>query len=209
MRFHDVVQGSQPTTANHHSAATRVALWSRDGAELALVLPLDAPAALSTAADAETPTQPLVEILAVGQGRASANTRNTATAIGARLRVLGHDVTEADGWRTVRVFQGDAATALHVISHLRVRQDGTSLQSWTTVRNDGSAPLVLQAVSSLVIGRPVGTAPVAGTWGHEVFLHPSSGRCMRSLARVGPSCPVLLRMRRGTPAGEPFPRRCS
>ena len=170
MRFHDVVQGSQPTTANHHSAATRVALWSRDGAELALVLPIDAPAALSTAGPAAntagpagTPTQPLVEILAVGHGRASANTRNTATAIGARLRVLGHDVTSADGWRTVRVFQGDDVTTLHVTSHLRVREDGTSLQSWTTVRNDGSAPVALQAVSSLVIGRPVGAAPVADT----------------------------------------------
>jgi alpha-galactosidase len=163
MRFHDVVQGSQPTTANHRSAATRVALWTQGREELALVLPADAPAGLSTSGDAGTPAQPLVEILAVGEGRANANTRNTATAIGARLRVLGHDVTPADGWTTVRVFQADAVTGLHVTSHLRVREGGSSLQSWTSVRNDGPAQVVLQAVSSLVVGRPVGAVPVAGT----------------------------------------------
>ncbi|PUB29748.1 alpha-galactosidase [Promicromonospora sp. AC04] len=163
MRFHGVVQGSQPTTANHRSAVTRAVLWTRDEVELALVLPDDAPAGLATSGGAGTPTQPLVEILAVGQGRASGNTRNTATAIGARLRVLGHDVTSEDGWTVVRVFQGDAVTGLHVTSHLRVREGGSSLQSWTSVRNDGSAPVVLQAVSSLMIGHPVGTVPVADT----------------------------------------------
>ena len=163
MRFHDVVQGSQPTTANHRSAATRVTLWTRGEDELALVLPDDAPAALATSGDAGTPTQPLVEILAVGHGRANANTRNTATAIGARLRVLGHDVTSSGGWTTVRVFQGDAGSGLHVTSHLRVREGGRSLQAWTSVRNDGSAPLALQAVSSLMVGRPVGTAPIGET----------------------------------------------
>jgi alpha-galactosidase len=61
------------------------------------------------------------------------------------------------------VFQGDAVSGLHVTSHLRVREGGSSLQSWTSVRNDGTMPLVLQAVSSLVIGRPVGTVPVADT----------------------------------------------
>lgn len=169
MRFHSGVPASQPTTANPRSAATRVTLWTRDQDELTLVLPADAPAALATTGtpgttgSPATPAQPLVEILAVGQGRASANTRNTATAVGARLRVLGHDVTSTDGWTTVRVFQGDAVTGLHVTSHLRVRVDGTSLRSWTTVRNDGAEPVALQAVSSLVIGRPVGAAPVAGT----------------------------------------------
>ena len=127
------------------------------------MLPGDAPAALATSGDAGTPTQPLVEILAVGHGRANANTRNTATAIGARLRVLGHDVTSSGGWTTVRVFQGDAGSGLHVTSHLRVREGGRSLQAWTSVRNDGSAPLALQAVSSLMVGRPVGTAPIGET----------------------------------------------
>lgn len=127
------------------------------------MLPADAPAGLTTSGDTGTPAQPLVEILAVGHGRAHANTRNTATAIGARLRVVGHDVTRADGWRTVRVFQGDVTTGLRVTSHLRVRENGTSLQSWTSVRNDGPAPVALQAVSSLMIGGPVGPVPVART----------------------------------------------
>ncbi|MCF4119700.1 alpha-galactosidase [Antribacter sp. KLBMP9083] len=147
-------------TANDRPAATRVTLWAPDG--LVLVLPDDAPAGLSTGG-AGTPTQPLVEILAVGHGHASANTRNTATSIGARLRVLGHDVERADGCAIVQVRQGDPVTGLLVTSHLRVRDGGSSLQSWTSVRNDGSAPVVLQAVSSLMIGRPVGTTPVAGT----------------------------------------------
>jgi alpha-galactosidase len=200
MRFHDVVQGSQPTTANHRSAATRVILWTQDQGELALVLPDDAPAGLATngatSADPETPTQPLVEILAVGEGRANANTRNTATAIGARLRVLGHDVTSEDGWTTVRVFQGDAVTGLHVTSHLRVRKKGSSLQSWTSVRNDGSGPIVLQAVSSLMIGRPVGAVPVAGTLsleGHSEWVGENrwawtpTARATACSSRTGPT----------------------
>src|SRR5215207_7895845 len=135
MRFHRPVPGSLPMTANDRPAATRVTLWAPD--ELVLVLPDDAPAGLCTGGRAGTPAQPLVEILAVGHGHANANTRNTATSIGTRLRVLGHDVERADGCAIVQVRQGDPVTGLHVTSHLRVRDGGSSIQSWTTVRNDG------------------------------------------------------------------------
>lgn len=162
------VQGSLPTTANDLPAAKRVPLWSDD--QLVLVLPQDAPAALTTYDDGRVPTQPLVEILAVGQGRASGNTRNTATSVGARLRVLSHEAEHTSGWTTVRVEQSDSVTGLHVTSHLRVRVGsgveggrGDSLQAWTVVRNDGASPVTLQSVSSLMLGRPVGTAPVSAT----------------------------------------------
>ncbi|GAB3165015.1 hypothetical protein GCM10027059_22060 [Myceligenerans halotolerans] len=180
------MQGSLPTTANDLPTATRVPLWSDD--QLVLVLPQDAPAALTTYDDGRVPTQPLVEILAVGQGRASGNTRNTATAIGARLRVRGHEVEHVLGWTEVRVEQADPITGLHVTSCLRVPNgrgsaggalgdqvpdgeaaDGqepgrrSSLQAWTVVRNDGAAPVTLQSVSSLMLGRPAGPAPVSAT----------------------------------------------
>lgn len=178
MRFHKSVQGSQPTTAHYLPPAARVPLGPDD--QLALLLPQDAPAALVTCGDGRPPTQPLVEILAVGQGRAGGNTRNTATSIGTRLRVRGHEVERTRGRTAVRVEQADPVTGLHVTSHLLAvagggpgtgaghdPAGGTSLQAWTVVRNDGDGSVTLQSVSSLMLGQPVGAVPVADTWSLE------------------------------------------
>ena len=111
----------------------------------------------------ERAVQPLVEILAVGHGHHSANLRNTATAVGARLRYVEHEVSDradVDGWRALRVRQRDEATGLDVEATLRSRSSASSLQVWTTVRNSGSRPLHLQAVSSFMLGDPVGERPL-------------------------------------------------
>ncbi|WP_165372894.1 glycoside hydrolase family 36 protein [Pengzhenrongella frigida] len=98
--------------------------------------------------------QPLVEILAVGQGRRSANIRHTATSVGEHLRV--DRVVERAGLlgREVSIEQIDATTGLHVRVVLLVKD--RSVRAWTEVQNGGVRPVVLQAVSSLAVSAPIG-----------------------------------------------------
>ncbi|MBR7742047.1 alpha-galactosidase [Phycicoccus sp. BSK3Z-2] len=131
-----------------------------DGAELTLALSLadDRPArivALGTPAPdnaADAPAQPLVELLAVGHGRAHMNTTHHNTLVGQRLRPVSHSVREVGDWCVLEVVQRDAATGLVVTSHLRSARGAAALQAWTTVHNDGAERVVLEAVSSLALG---------------------------------------------------------
>ncbi|MFE5336103.1 alpha-galactosidase [Isoptericola sp. NPDC056573] len=133
--------------------------WGDGALRLVVRRPLDGPVAVSLVPAGERPgpaVQPLVEILAVGHGHRSANLRNTATEIGARLRYVSHEVTEDRGWQRLEVVQRDEVSGLDVRSTLRARTGGTSVQARTTVRNAGAATVRLQAVSSLMLADPCG-----------------------------------------------------
>ena len=108
---------------------------------------------------AAQPVQPLVEILAVGHGHGSANLRHTATAIGARLRVTDVGIDDRPDGRVVRIEQRDDATGLVVEVTLDVR--GRSARATTLVRNGGTHPVHLQAVTSLAVGAPLGDTDLA------------------------------------------------
>jgi len=151
-------------TSTSTTARTTFELWG-DGVRAEISWSPESPATMAIRSPADgresvVPTQPLVEILAVGHGHVSANLRNTATSIGGRLRVSAHEDEEGDVWRTIRLHQVDPVTGLEVISTLRVRRGGSSLQSWTTVHNRGDAVVVLQAVSSCMLGDPAGRRPL-------------------------------------------------
>ncbi|WP_278235708.1 glycoside hydrolase family 36 protein [Isoptericola sp. AK164] len=143
---------------------TTLPLWER-GAHLEVSWSDDSPVTAYVGHAAEDAAgrhvQPLVEILAVGHGHAHANLRHTATAVGARLRYVDHEVGTGAGRRVVTVRQRDEVTGLEVTSHLVLPDGRTSLQAWTTVHHGGEEEIVLQAVSSLVVGDPVGAGPVA------------------------------------------------
>ncbi len=129
--------------------------WSADGPVVAHVDDgrLRGPA---RAGDDARRVQPLVEILAVGHGHRHGNLRNTATAVGARLRYVGHHLDDQAGWRTLRIRQRDVATGLETVSVLRAHTDRAAVEAWTIVRNGGQTPVHLQAVSSLALADPVG-----------------------------------------------------
>jgi alpha-galactosidase len=139
-----------------------------DGAAvLHLVWADDRPAAVVGGAPAEDAAelaaravQPLVEVLAVGHGRAAGNLRHTATAIGVRLRVRDvSDTPDADGaGRVVEVTQEDPATGLRARTRLELH--GGAVRATTTVRNGGTDAVHLQAVSSLALAGPVGDRPL-------------------------------------------------
>ncbi|WP_282947035.1 glycoside hydrolase family 36 protein [Cellulomonas endometrii] len=154
------------------SAELRTLLLGEGTAALHLIWADDRPASLVGGAATATPAdlapravQPLVEVLAVGHGRASGNLRHTATAVGARLRVAEVRDTAAvdparDGVeRAVEVVQTDPGSGLRVSTLLTLH--GPAVRAVTTVRNGGSEALHLQAVSSVALSAPLGSRPPA------------------------------------------------
>ncbi|HMR50109.1 MAG TPA: alpha-galactosidase [Arachnia sp.] len=146
----------------HKEVPTDLAAWGEESFLLRVRRTVDGQvvAQLALGEDGRTAVQPLVEILAVGHGRRSANLRHTATAIGARLRYVSHQTSQDGPWRVLRVVQRDEAAGVEAVSTLRARRDGASLQATTTVRNLGVSALHLQAVSSLMLANPVGRVPL-------------------------------------------------
>lgn len=99
--------------------------------------------------DLDPRRQPLVEILAVGHGRARASLRSVETAVGRRLRYRRHDI--ADGGSSLWVEQVDTLSGLVARSHFGAgTASGWSTQ--TSITNQGDRSVVLQAVSCLTVG---------------------------------------------------------
>lgn len=98
------------------------------------------------------PSQPLVEVLVAGEGRAWSGSRSVETTVGARLRCIGSHADEADGWQRLVVELADPETGLAVEAHFRSKDGVPVVQAWTQVRAGGSEPVVLHAVSSLATG---------------------------------------------------------
>jgi alpha-galactosidase len=94
----------------------------------------------------------MVEILAVGHGRAPNSLRAAGTAIGSRLRPVRHGVTRDGLWEVFEVVQRDSATDLAVTTRLARRDGVGAYRATTTVANLGAMPVLLQAVTSIVIG---------------------------------------------------------
>ncbi|HSN12536.1 MAG TPA: hypothetical protein VLS51_10555, partial [Propionibacteriaceae bacterium] len=115
--------------------------------------------------DAPLARQPLVEILAVGHGRARASLRSVETQVGRRLRHRRHGVS--DGGSELWVEQVDDMSGLVVRSHFRA---GTA-SGWsarTSVTNEGDRAVVLQAVSVLALSALHGSDAVPA---HRLVLH--------------------------------------
>ncbi|WP_262505185.1 glycoside hydrolase family 36 protein [Streptomyces sp. TRM68367] len=95
---------------------------------------------------------PLVELTALGQGSGWSGPRFTGTALGSRLRHRDHRTgRRADQeWLTVELH--DPATGLTAFAELSSPTGLPVLRSRVRLRNDGTEPLVVQSVSSLLLG---------------------------------------------------------
>ncbi|ULR56206.1 alpha-galactosidase [Streptomyces deccanensis] len=98
---------------------------------------------------------PLVELTAFGHGSGWSGPRFTGTAFGARLVYRGH--CEGDGagggdWARLTVELHDPATGLTAFVELSSPAGVPVLRSRVRLRNDGAEPLVVQSVSSLLLG---------------------------------------------------------
>ncbi|MFE7838370.1 alpha-galactosidase [Streptomyces sp. NPDC057474] len=111
-------------------------------------------------ADPET-ALPLVELTAFGHGSGWSGPRFTGTAFGARLAYRGHrsdssggDSSGGDGggWERLTIELHDAARGLTAFVELSSPTGVAVVRSRVRLRNDGTGPVVVQSVSSLLLG---------------------------------------------------------
>ncbi|MEX3104202.1 alpha-galactosidase [Streptomyces sp. ST1015] len=105
---------------------------------------------------------PLVELTAFGWGSGWSGPRFTGTALGNRLRYRGHSggasfggtagVEGAAGFEGLTVELHDSGTGLTAFVEFGVVPGVPVLRSRVRLRNDGREPLVVQSVSSLILG---------------------------------------------------------
>ncbi|HEX9766879.1 MAG TPA: glycoside hydrolase family 36 protein, partial [Nitriliruptorales bacterium] len=94
----------------------------------------------------------LVELTALGHGSGWSGPRFTGTALGARLRYRHHTTHERDGWTYLTVELHDPRTGLTAFVELSSPVGLPVLRSRVRLRNEGAEPLVVQSVSSLLLG---------------------------------------------------------
>ncbi|MGJ5833933.1 alpha-galactosidase [Streptomyces ossamyceticus] len=95
---------------------------------------------------------PLVELTAVGHGSGWSGPRFTGTALGSRLAYRGHRDAGSSDWARLTVELQDPVTALTAFVELTSPIGLPVLRSRVRLRNDGTDPLVVQSVSSLLLG---------------------------------------------------------
>ncbi|PPG56843.1 alpha-galactosidase [Rathayibacter sp. AY2B7] len=116
-------------------------------------------------------SQPLVEAIVAGDGRARNTTRFTHTGVGARLRLVDVRESTIDGVARLEIDQRDARTGLLVTVTFTASPDIAGARVRTSVRNEGPTPVVLEALSTVAIGALVSH----GDDPHDALLHSGSG----------------------------------
>lgn len=89
----------------------------------------------------------IVDVFTATEQRQRTSQVFVRSAVGERLRYVGHDADE----RTLRIRQRDEESGLEVTSTLRMPEGSSGLQWRHAVRNAGSRPVTLTAVSSIVL----------------------------------------------------------
>ncbi|MGA4992405.1 alpha-galactosidase [Nonomuraea bangladeshensis] len=97
-------------------------------------------------------SQPVVEVLVPGEGRARASQRLSETAVGCRLRYAGSEQSSADGWHELRVRMRDEVSGLAAELTLRSPDGVPAVQASVRVTNRGEEPVLLLAVTSFAAG---------------------------------------------------------
>ncbi|MEV4685994.1 glycoside hydrolase family 36 protein [Microbacterium sp. LWH3-1.2] len=114
----------------------------------------DQPAALllPPAAFAGCDSVPLVEVFTAAEQRARTSQAYARSAVGARLRVTGVESGRGDGAEWVEVRQQDSRTGLQTRTRITRPAGVCAVRLDTSVRNAGTTPVTLTAVTSLTLG---------------------------------------------------------
>lgn len=140
--------------------------WSNGTLHLALSTDEENPVGVAYLHPAEAPSTvlasgpALVEILTAEEGRARTSQRYAESAVGKRLRYVGHSTGMDGDWHLLTVLQRDAETGLEAEVVLRAAGGAGTLQAVTTIRNHGPKPISLQAVSTMALPLLAGHRPV-------------------------------------------------
>jgi alpha-galactosidase len=100
-------------------------------------------------------TQPLVELMVTGDGRAHTTTRFVNTGVGSRLRYVEHTTRGAQDEERLDIVQVDVRTGLRVTTTLTASPRIPAARVVTSVFNGGDEEVVLEAVSSFATGAVV------------------------------------------------------
>ncbi|WP_370351157.1 alpha-galactosidase [Catenulispora sp. EB89] len=95
---------------------------------------------------------PLVEVLVAGHGRWAATERVIGTVFGERLAYQGHEESREGEWLCLRVDLADPDAGLTAEVHLRTPEGVGAVQSWVRLANGGEQRLVVESVTSMVLG---------------------------------------------------------
>uniref|UniRef100_UPI0033BD418C alpha-galactosidase n=1 Tax=Nonomuraea sp. NPDC004580 TaxID=3154552 RepID=UPI0033BD418C len=131
--------------------------WGHSRLALALEIRPDRPVTLRelSPGQAAAPTrtsQPVVEVLVPGEGRARASQRLSETAVGIRLRYAGADRSSHDGRHELRVRLRDEASELGAELLLESYEGVPAVRASVRVTNLDTAPVPLLAVTSFAAG---------------------------------------------------------
>lgn len=101
--------------------------------------------------DQEPAPRAMVEILAVGEGRALTSTRSDRGALSERLRFVSRGERDSRGVRTLEIVQRDPLSGALVTTTFTRHGDLDAWRVSTGIRNEGGAPIVLQMLSSVAL----------------------------------------------------------
>jgi alpha-galactosidase len=138
-------------------SATTV-VWGHSALELVVDVSPDGPVGVRTLSGAEQgtvhprATQPLVELLVAGEGRARVSHRFSETALGRRMVYAGSARTRDGKWEELHVDVRDERTGLVARTSFRSVDGVGACQVRTTVTNTGDRPVPLHGVTSFATG---------------------------------------------------------
>ena len=151
---------------------------------------------------------PLTEIRLEGSG--TCEHKSSKTLVGAslteRLKYQSHQKSESEGKHLLEIISHDDVSKLTVTANL-VSYPGTpALRSFTAVKNEGEADLILTQVTSLVVG---GLAGGIQDWYHEYVASSATNTWFReaqwhdhALPTLGLDNLGLLELNQGHPASQ-------
>ncbi|WP_199844332.1 glycoside hydrolase family 36 protein [Streptomyces sp. RTd22] len=150
--------------------------WEPGRLALTFTAAKDRPVVLSglgpgAAAPVTRASQPLVELIVTGDGRALNTPRFTSSGVGSRLRYVEHSTAADEDCERLHIVQADAVTGLRVTTTFTASPRIRAARVETSVRNDGAEPVVLEAISSFATGAVV--APEEST--RDLVLHSGAG----------------------------------
>jgi alpha-galactosidase len=149
------------TTSHRGNESGRIGLvieLSDEALELRIEVAEDGMARLTRLAPHTAPTSPaalpLVDVVLTGEGKAWSGNRYCESEAGGRLRYSSHDhsTSHDHGGDELRVDLADPVTGLRAEVFYRVVPGVGAVRGWTRLVNEGAKPLLVESVTSLLIG---------------------------------------------------------